>query len=353
METRSALAHEGYAVGWICALPMEMAASQALLDERHPVLAQNHNDHNSYTLGRIGVHNVVMTCLPRGGTGTVSAAIVATEMASSFRNLQFVLLVGVGVGVLGAECDIRLGDVVVSHTGPNHGGVVQFDFGKAMQDGKFVPTNMLDRPPRILLAAVSQSAPITPGASLRSRATSNKSSGNQVMRHAMTRDRLRDEISMACFEMGAAGLMGQLPCLVIRGICDYADSHKNKTWQSYASAVVASYARELLSIIPNSTDAHPQVRTNTFGSESLKWRGKQCENKQDDGRKYDPLQSPEVVSSFLPGLVSRFQGCIQSFPELFLPQDASPPFRLTWEKLELEKVLLLQWAARVHLLDDR
>lgn len=64
------------------------------------------------------------------------------------------------------------------------------------------------------------------------------------------------------------------------------------------------------------------------------------------------MQSPEVVSNSLPGLVSRFQGYIQSFPELFLPPDAPPPFRLTWEKLELENILLLQLVDRVHLLDD-
>jgi hypothetical protein len=50
--------------------------------------------------------------------------------------------------------------------------------------------------------------------------------------------------------MEAAGLMDEFPCLVIRGICDYADSHKDKRWQPYAAAVAAEYAKELLSIIP-------------------------------------------------------------------------------------------------------
>jgi nucleoside phosphorylase len=31
-----------------------------------------------------------------------------------------------------------------------------------------------------------------------------------------------------CFEMEAAGLMNSTPCLVIRGISDYADPHKRK-----------------------------------------------------------------------------------------------------------------------------
>jgi nucleoside phosphorylase len=77
-------------------------------------------------------------------------------------------------------------------------------------------------------------------------------SGNQVMRHGRTRDRLGGELNVLCFEMEAAGLMDNFPCLVIRGICDYADSHKNKQWQGYAAATAAGYAKELLSIIATS-----------------------------------------------------------------------------------------------------
>jgi hypothetical protein len=50
--------------------------------------------------------------------------------------------------------------------------------------------------------------------------------------------------------MEAAGLMNDFPCLVIRGICDYADSHKNKTWQPYAAATAAAYAKAILSLVP-------------------------------------------------------------------------------------------------------
>lgn len=53
-----------------------------------------------------------------------------------------------------------------------------------------------------------------------------------------------------CFEMEAAGLMNDFPCLVIRGICDYADSHKNKTWQAYAAATAAACAKDILTIVP-------------------------------------------------------------------------------------------------------
>ena len=67
-------------------------------------------------------------------------------------------------------------------------------------------------------------------------------SGNQVMRHDSTREQLRQDFDILCFEMEAAGLMNNFPCLVIRGICDYADSHKSKRWQEYAAAVAAAYS---------------------------------------------------------------------------------------------------------------
>jgi nucleoside phosphorylase len=75
-------------------------------------------------------------------------------------------------------------------------------------------------------------------------------SGNQIMKHGKTRDRLAKEYGLLCFEMEAAGLMNQLPCLVIRGICDYSDSHKNKQWQGYAALTAAAYAKILLSVVP-------------------------------------------------------------------------------------------------------
>ncbi|KAK4071259.1 uncharacterized protein Triagg1_6290 [Trichoderma aggressivum f. europaeum] len=73
-------------------------------------------------------------------------------------------------------------------------------------------------------------------------------SGNQVIKDAVFRDKLNQALDgeVLCFEMEAAGLMNNFPCLVIRGICDYSDSHKNKAWQEHAAAVAAAFAKELL-----------------------------------------------------------------------------------------------------------
>jgi nucleoside phosphorylase len=75
-------------------------------------------------------------------------------------------------------------------------------------------------------------------------------SGDQLMKDAHIRDKLADDKGVLCFEMEAAGLMNHFPCLVIRGICDYSDSHKNKEWQGFAALMAAAYAKDLLHQIP-------------------------------------------------------------------------------------------------------
>jgi hypothetical protein len=74
-------------------------------------------------------------------------------------------------------------------------------------------------------------------------------SGNSTIKHSRIREQLRLETEALCYETEAAGLMTDLPCILIRGISDYADSHKNKEWQGYAALAAASYAKELLGYI--------------------------------------------------------------------------------------------------------
>lgn len=300
--------HNDYSIGVICALAVEKAAFVAMLDDVHEALPTPKNDDNSYTFGRIGDHNIVAACLPAGMTGNNSAATVAKDMLRSFP-IKIGLMVGVGGGVWSKKVDVRLGDVVVSQPEGIHGGVVQWDFGK-MESGGFIRTGSLNKPPRPLLNAVQdlQTRHITDGDELaehlsklvqnkprmaqtftyqgtmhdclyestyshaggetcdgcditrtvkrRPRITSdpcihygNIASGNEVIKNSYFRDRIAQEQGVICFEMEAAGLMDSFPCLVIRGICDYADTHKNKQWQSYAAATAAAYAKELLGVV--------------------------------------------------------------------------------------------------------
>ena len=84
----------------------------------------------------------------------------------------------------------------------------------------------------------------------------------------MTRDKLAKEHGILCFEMEAAGMMDVAQCLVIRGICDYADTHKTKRWQGYAAAVAAAYAKEILLLIPRAPkpESLPSVSDSTVST---------------------------------------------------------------------------------------
>ena len=107
------LSHRDYTVACISPMGVELAPVKALLVQTHPSLPTQ-RDQNSYALGVIGGHNIVIAVLPEIGTN--SAATVATQLLNDFPSIRFGLLVGIGGGVpdLANEIDIRLGDIVVS-----------------------------------------------------------------------------------------------------------------------------------------------------------------------------------------------------------------------------------------------
>ena len=277
-----------------------------MLDATHEPLPSDPQDDNTYTLGQIHQRYVVIASLPKGCPGTNPAAAVASNMQRSYPSVHLCLLVGVGGGVPG-KVDVRLGDVVVGEK------VVQWDLGKTHADGHFESTAVPCKPPSELMKSVTNlcalheiqpsqiptildalqqqhpfMSPYTDNSQLqdwlyesdyrhvgsfdtceqcdstrrqlRDRRRSKHprihygtiASGNQVIRDALTRDqRAAANYNALCFEMEAAGLPDSFPHLVIRGICDYADSHKNKQWQTYAAATAAAYAKELLSVLPS------------------------------------------------------------------------------------------------------
>ncbi|KAL3474049.1 hypothetical protein BJX99DRAFT_260751 [Aspergillus californicus] len=321
MSKRRRLSPEDYAIGWVCALPIELAAAEEMLDEVHEDVDTRTS--HVYTLGRVGNHNVVLACLPKGQMGTNSAATVAAQLKSSFPSICFGVMVGIGGGVPSANADVRLGDVVVSLPGISHGGVLQYDFGK-FTPGGLQRTGFLNAPPTVLLEAVSKvQANYIRGKSQfreyishfnalpkftvtnlgddilfdgdyqhvggdtcyncsRHRVVSRESrndpvihygtiaSGNLVMRDGVERDRVSSELGgVLCFEMEAAGLMNTFPCLVIRGICDYADSHKNKNWQPHAAATAAAYTKDLLLVIPPAAVAKTQTLVEALGEKQV------------------------------------------------------------------------------------
>lgn len=246
------------------------------------------------------------------GESSAAAVVINMVRSFPSIRFCLMVGIGAGVPN-GEEADIRLGDVVVSQPDWNLPGVVEYDFGTEHADGSFQRKGNLSRPPNVLLTAMGQREThdtieqgqlhsfitrvhdkkiknpeqlrspgpgqdylFPPDYHCRSRGHTcqvcDKSlavhradrsdldpgprihygtiaSGMKLVRDPTLRDKLRDEYSALCIEMEAAGLMNNFPCLVIRGICDYADSHKNDRWQGYAALTASAYARELLQFI--------------------------------------------------------------------------------------------------------
>ncbi|KAL2801822.1 nucleoside phosphorylase domain-containing protein [Aspergillus granulosus] len=277
MASCNGLNPDSYAIAWIAALPIERAAAEAMLDEEHADPAgftRHQTDANVYTWGRVGEHNIVIASLAAGVYGTTSAMTTASSLLASLPST-------------------RVGDVVVSQPAGTTGGVCQYDFNKAKPGNERERKGFLAPPPTVLLNALAKIQAIherkdsevprllksrqNPGyvhqdfdndrlfksscdhVQRDPRETTDPdihygiiASGNTLVKDAAARDRFVADLGedCICFEMEAAGLMNQFPCLVIRGICDYPDSHKNDRWQRYAAATAAAYAKELLTYVP-------------------------------------------------------------------------------------------------------
>ena len=309
-----------YTLAWICALPLELAAAEAILDEHHSPFSTS-GAQSEYVLGKISGHNVVVGCLPSGVYGTNSATAAVTRLLSAFPNVRYGLMVGIGGGAPSKKVDVRLGDVVVSKPVGRLGGVIQYDLGKSVGDGRFELTGMLNQPPAVLLTAVSRqesmqmrkkdtyisseigrvlaqhinmrtkfSRPAQEDRLFRAgyshpneRPSCSEcdakeqidrpqrpstepqihygtiASGNRVVKDGRQRDEIAQQFDAICFEMEAAGIMNHLPCIVIRGICDYCDSHKNKEWQGYAALAAAACAKQLLTFVTVPGPCQPQA----------------------------------------------------------------------------------------------
>jgi nucleoside phosphorylase len=115
-----------YTVGWPCALPIELAAAQEMLDEEHPdpnlERDPDDNDENLYVLGSSSGYNVAIMYRPAGRIGD-NPVDMATQMLARFKGIRFGLMVGIGGCVPSAKADVRLGNVVVSQPQGEHGGV--------------------------------------------------------------------------------------------------------------------------------------------------------------------------------------------------------------------------------------
>ncbi|KAL2858990.1 hypothetical protein BJX68DRAFT_262507 [Aspergillus pseudodeflectus] len=124
-------------------LPRQQSSSMKSIPSFGATFPAQYSD----TLGKIDSHNVVLACLPSGGYGTSPAPAVVCHLQANFFNVRVGLMVGIGGGAPSDTVDIRLGGVVVSKPTGTCGGVIRYDFGKTVGEGRFQRIGMLNQPP--------------------------------------------------------------------------------------------------------------------------------------------------------------------------------------------------------------
>ncbi|KAF5002568.1 hypothetical protein FDECE_10598 [Fusarium decemcellulare] len=278
-----------FEIAIICALPLEADAILGVFDYHWDEddglsYGKARGDPNAYSTGVIGHHNVVLAHLP--GMGKAAAANVAPFCRMSFPNISLALVVGVcGGAPIYNQQQILLGDVIISTA------VVQPDFGRQFPD-KFVMKDTLSESPGRPGLEVAERDPVVSSeaagpiswalqGSLISAKLPTQTSGpvhfcgelgcdpnehlprfsrhprpmihfgtvacgDTVMKSGEDRDRLTKEKNVIAFEMESVGVWDVFPCVVVKGVCDYADSHKNKHWQPYAAASAAACTKAFL-----------------------------------------------------------------------------------------------------------
>ncbi|KAJ6008736.1 hypothetical protein N7522_003752 [Penicillium canescens] len=321
------LSRDSYRVGWICPLEVEQIAAMEMLDEEHEAVPQLSGDTNIYNLGSINNHNVVIAGLPRAGNCSAATVVTQMRMTFPNIKYALLVGIGGGVPVKTDHGMIRLGHVVVSEPTGTHSGAIQYDHGKAKashfeRKGSLAPPptallnaarevavrrQRMDYDPiwmnveriktgrrplrRFKFPGIANDHLYLPGYKHQQEGLSCQdggcdknqrierqvdeddscvvvhrgtvASGEMVIKDAQMRDELAQEHGELCFEMEAVGALTDFPCLVIRGISDYCDSHKDDEWHGYAAAVAAAYARQLFFYInPNPTPTTSELPFN-------------------------------------------------------------------------------------------
>ncbi|KAF5664844.1 nacht ankyrin domain-containing protein [Fusarium denticulatum] len=298
-----------YTVGWICALTTELVAAKSFFHEEYEVTleAQAPGDNNSYSFGRMGRHDVAVACLPRARYGIAPAASVARDMLRTFPNIRVGLMVGIVSVLSGTKGGVlhhargkTLQQQEFQLTGSLNQppqflltavGALEADYKGEGHEMNERIEEALSRRPRLRKRYARPSADtdrLYESRHIRQECRASTAckencgeenlitrnsrgdndddpmvhygliaSSDKLMKDITIRDKLAMEEGVLCFEMEAAGLMNHFPCLIIRGICDYDDSHKNKEWQGFTAMTAAAYANELLQkILPTSIQQH-------------------------------------------------------------------------------------------------
>ncbi|KAI1119355.1 nucleoside phosphorylase domain-containing protein [Nemania sp. NC0429] len=224
-----------YHVVWICP-GVALDPARVMLDEEHnrPIYNADY-DENSYICGTMEGHNVVLATNPPGMSGNVIAGRFAGPIFNTFPNIKMTMLIGIGGGVPSPTPaddtlkDIHLGDVMVGWPGDGKQAVVYYESGRLLHDG------YKHKGDKESCAGCNDFEMVVRNP--RTRKHQNQfifhrgqiGTGNAIVVDANHRDSISKRCGgLQCIEMSAAGVDANKNCLVIRGISDYYNTHKNE-----------------------------------------------------------------------------------------------------------------------------
>ncbi|KAI1211517.1 uncharacterized protein F4807DRAFT_391807 [Annulohypoxylon truncatum] len=386
------LRYDEYVVSWICS-SRHVQMSKEMFDNGFRSLLSTNSKYD-YFGGQMSGINIVIAAAPDGDDAAMAG--MEADMLQRFPNIRFRLLVGIGgaspkiPALTATEDDIRLGDVVIGYVkgAGRFGGALHY----TATDSSFSVTSHLKPPPRVVLDAVDQSRfnyaskakglngyveKLTaifgshyPGQEYdrlykpgcvhvrgcktcsdcdeeweeRAQRTSTLpvlhcgliASGRYDMQDAKRRNTLRHEEDICCFDEEAAGQTDEFPSLMIRGICDYSDSHKNKNsnknWQAYAATAATAYARYLMGAI-KATDVASLTpyRSTKPRNETLQKEVPKASNKHEQAppqptppqvARPSPLPASPLPAPSIPSLLSTY---VPFAPPPTIPSPAKSP----------------------------
>ncbi|RYP76626.1 hypothetical protein DL769_003586 [Monosporascus sp. CRB-8-3] len=356
-------------------------------DDDGPPYDKAPGDPNAYSTGAVGRHNVVLAHMP--GVGKVNAAAVAANCRASFLNIKLAIVVGVcGVAPFSPDGDeIVLGDVIISDgvIQSDLGRRLPDRFVR-----KDTLLDSLGRPNAEIRALLAKLKGIRGRKMLRGKiagyldALGGKSelaaqypgiahdrlfeatyrhvsgemlceecgcngrlvprrrlaqdsprpavhfnliaSGDTVMKSGVQRDAIARQDGVVGFEMEGAGVWDIFPCVVIKGACNYADSHKSKTWQRYAAAASAACMKAFLDhwvpSLPASSVGQPSYVNCNNSRSSLPRR--------QESPASAPVASGELIRPRIASLSTLRRNTQIALEYAYWLQDACPDMSVFW-----------------------
>lgn len=284
-------------IGVITALPKECAAMKKMMSDVEECYFDDRGAGHRFFVGKIESANNKFhrVALAQCGMGNNKSAIRVTNMLSHFKSISSIIMTGIAGGIPSYQKDnkqVRLGDIVVSDS------ITQYDFTKETLASIECRSNSA-KPNAMLLEAVDilrtyEYEDNYPWHKYIDQVSTNKhfmkpdigtdklydadgklckhpkddsrtnypkvfiggiASANNLLKNPSKRDWLKREYGVLAVEMEASGVAdaswtSSAGYLVVRGICDYCDMHKNDLWQEYAALTAAAYSRSLIETIP-------------------------------------------------------------------------------------------------------